>query len=170
MRRAYLLLILGAMVLAACGQPKLRDLRPGGEGPDEFIVAPSLPLQEPASFSDLPAPTPGGSNITDPNPLADGVAALGGRRGAPNAPVPAADAGIVSYAQRGGVSPGIRAQLAEEDADFRRRKARFTNIRLFPEDRYAQAYRREALDPFRVADAYRRAGIKTPTHPPANGR
>ncbi len=170
MRRAKLLVLLGVLGVAACGEPRLHDLRAPGEGPDEFIVTPTLPLKEPESYSQLPAPTPGGNNVTDPQPLADSVAALGGRLGSPNGPIPAADAGIVSYAQRNGTAPDIRSVLAQEDAAFRKRRGRFSNIKLFPEDRYAQAYRPLALNPVAVAEAFRRAGIQTPKAPPSGRR
>jgi hypothetical protein len=76
----------------------------------------------------------------------------------------------VSYVARAGLDPQIRQRLAEEDADFRKGKARFTNFRLFPEDRYVQAYRRQIIDPFDVADDLRRAGIPVPSAPPRRGR
>ncbi|MEP3845742.1 MAG: DUF3035 domain-containing protein [Paracoccaceae bacterium] len=168
MRTASLLIILSTLTLSACGEPKLRELRNPGEGPDEFIVSPPLPLQEPESYSSLPQPTPGGANIADPRPLDDVATSLGGQRTSPTGPVPGADAGIVNYASRNGVAPDIRTQLAEEDAAFRRRQGRFANIKLFPVDRYADAYRRQAINPEAVARVYRRAGIVTPSAPPAS--
>ena len=116
MRSTSLLIILSALMLSACGEPSLRELRNPGEGPDEFIVSPPLPLQEPENYSSLPQPTPGGANITDPRPLDDVAVSLGGQRTSPSAAVPGADAGLVSYASRKGVSPDIRSQLATEDA------------------------------------------------------
>ena len=166
MRSASLLIILSALLLSACGEPSLRELRNPGDGPDEFIVAPPLPLQEPENYSALPQPTPGGTNITDPSPLSDAANALGGQRTSAAGPVPGVDAGLVSYASRNGVSPGIRTQLAKEDEEFRRRRGRFANIKLFPVDRYADAYRRQAINPEEVARIFRRAGIVTPKAPP----
>ena len=166
MRSTSLLIILSALMLSACGEPSLRELRNPGEGPDEFIVSPPLPLQEPENYSSLPQPTPGGANITDPRPLDDVATSLGGQRTSSSAAVPGADAGLVSYASRKGVSPDIRSQLATEDAAFRKRQARFANIKLFPVDRYADAYRRQAINPEAVARAYRRAGVVTPAAPP----
>jgi hypothetical protein len=93
------------------------------------------------------------------------VVALGGRPDRGGA-VPAGDAAVVTAASRFGVTPDIRQQLDETDAEFRRRQARFTNIRLFPEDRYNTAYRRETLDAKTTAEQWRRAGAKTPTFPP----
>lgn len=157
-----LLLITG---LAACENKGLRTLQGTSDGPDEFIVTPVKPLAQPDSFATLPTPTPGQSNLVDLQPLAESAAALGGRRTAPGV-VPASDAALVAHASRRGVSPTIRATLAEEDANFRKRKSRFTQIRLFPTDRYNEAYRREALDPRVVAEQYRLRGVPTPSAPP----
>ncbi|MEM6897402.1 MAG: DUF3035 domain-containing protein, partial [Pseudomonadota bacterium] len=35
------------------------------EGPDEFGVVPTRPLEQPANYSDLPEPTPGSINRAD---------------------------------------------------------------------------------------------------------
>ena len=170
MRKAGLVIIGTAFALAACGEPSLRDLRSQGEGPDEFMIAPVLPLQEPENFTDLPPPAPGNANRTDQQPRADAIVALGGSAGSAAAPVPSADSGIVSYASRNGVDPAIRAKLAEDDARFRQRQARFSQIRIFREDRYDEAYRRDALNPFATAERFRRAGIPVPSAPPARGQ
>ncbi|WP_223425298.1 DUF3035 domain-containing protein [Tateyamaria pelophila] len=158
--------LIAVTFLAACENNGLRQVTSRGDGPDEFIVVPSKPLEEPTSFTALPAPTPGGINRTDQLPLQESVEKLGGQRGSPTAPIPARDAALVNRASRFGVDPGIRASLAEQDAEFRRRQSRLTQIRLFPEDLYNRAYRREALDPGRTAQIYRRAGVPTPTAPP----
>ena len=75
-------LILGLMIaLAACsrGDPSLMNIKqPRGEGPDEFSVLPTKPLQIPEDLATLPEPTPGGTNLTDPTPEADIAIALGG--------------------------------------------------------------------------------------------
>ena len=64
------------------------------------------------------------------------------------------------------MTPNIRQVLAESDAEFRKRKSRFTNIRIVPVDRYNQAYAQFALNPFKEAERFRRAGIRTPSAPP----
>lgn len=155
------------LLLSACANQGLRHLQSTSPGPDEFMIEPNKRLQTPDDMTALPTPTPGGSNLTDNDPLGDAVVALGGRpdRGGS---IPASDAAIVTAASRYGVTPDIRRQLDETDEEFRRRQARFTNIRLFPEDRYNQAYRREALDQPREAEAWRRAGAQTPSYPPLN--
>lgn len=158
--------LLAATVLAACENKGLRQIQSRGEGPDEFIILPAKPLEEPESFSALPAPTPGGVNRTDQRPFDDVAAQLGGQRGSVTAPIPGGDAALVNHTSRFGREANIRATLAEADAQFRKRQARFSQIRLFPEDRYAEAYRREAIRPGRVAAQFQRAGIPTPTAPP----
>lgn len=170
MRKARLIMVMAVFGLSACGEPSLRELVPPGEGPDEFNIVPVLPLQEPESYSALPQPTPGGENRTDQRPEADAIAALGGRATSPEAPIPASDAALVSYAGRSGVDPAIRAKLAEEDEAFRKRQGRFSQIRIVPEDRYDEAYRRQTLDAYATADAFRRAGVPVPSAPPRSGR
>lgn len=159
-------LVLTTLTVGGCANTGLRDLRNNTTGPDEFIVQPVKPLEEPPSYNALPAPTPGQANLTDRYPVAEGTAALGGQRGDPNGPIPASEGGLVQYASRLGVAPGIRQTLAETDADFRRRKARFTQIRIVPVDRYNEAYRRQALDAQSEAAKWRRAGARTPSAPP----
>lgn len=165
---AAMLAILG---LSACGADRdisMRDLRSFTGGPDEFMVLPAKPLSEPASYAELPAPTPGGKNLTDVNPKGDAVVALGGKASAlePGAGVPASDGALVQYASRNGVQPGIRETLAKEDEDFRRRASRFTKIRIVRVDRYNDAYKREQLKTYPTLEAWRRAGVQTPSAPP----
>ncbi len=158
--------LIAVTFLAACENKGLRQITSRGDGPDEFIVVPSKPLEQPTSYAALPTPTPGAANRTDQFPLAESVEKLGGQRGSPTAAVPSRDVALVNRASRFGVDPDIRASLAEEDAAFRKRQSRLTQIRIFPEDLYNRAYRREALDAGRTAQVYRRAGIPTPSAPP----
>ncbi len=157
-----------ALALAACarGEPDLRTLSRSGDGPDAFAIVPSKPLQAPEDFAALPPPTPGGSNRVDQTPLADAVVALGGRPGA-TAGVPAADGGIVAYAARAGVTPGIRRTLAEEDYAFRDRNRGRLLERLFRTNVYNRAYRRQSLEPYDELERFRRAGVRTVAAPPA---
>lgn len=167
MRKIALLVGLVAF-MAGCANVGLRDLRSNSEGPDEFSILPVNTLQAPENFNDLPAPTPGGSNLVDRSAVAEATAALGGRVGDPNAAIPAGEGALVQHASRLGVNPDIRSTLAQNDADFRRRKARFTQYRIVPVDRYNQAYRRQALDANEEQNRWRRAGARTPSAPPAN--
>ena len=99
---------------------------------------------------------------------ADAAAALGGRRGDPNAGIPSRDGAIVAHASRFGVTPNVRAELAAKDAAFRKSKLRFTKIKILREDIYNEAYKRQTLDPNEIARLYRNSGIATPTAPPSN--
>ena len=111
------------LALAACGggdaEPNLLNIKqPRGAGPDEFSILPTGPLQMPEDMAALPEPTPGGGNLTDPDPEADVARALGG-----NAEVLArasTDGALISAAGRYGVDANIRAALAAEDLEFRR--------------------------------------------------
>ena len=165
--RSTVLAITSAAVLAGCADTGLRDLKSDSSGPDEFQVQTGKPLQQPTGLTALPVPTPGGANLVDQRPIDDANTALGGRAaGSPNGPIPGSDGAIVTYASRFGVAPDIRQSLAEEDAQFRKNRGRFTRIRIVPVDLYNKVYDGFALNPFEVADSFRRAGVKTPSSPP----
>lgn len=155
------------LTLTACagGNRGLRDLRSSGGGPDEFRVQPMNPLVMPTDVANLPTPTPGGGNLSDPAPNAEAVAALGGN---PNAliatGIPTRDGALISAASRNGVDPGIRQTLATEDAAFRNRQSRFGFFR--GRNRYFQAYARQALDAYAELQRFRNAGVATPSAPP----
>lgn len=155
------------MALGACtgGDRGLRDLRSLGGGPDEFRVLPANPLVFPDDITALPAPTPGGTNLTDPTPAGDAVAVLGGNPTALSASgVPSGDRALISVATRNGVDPAIRQTLATEDAAMRNRQSRFGLFR--GRDRYFQAYARQALDAYAELQRFRNAGVATPSAPP----
>lgn len=158
-----------SVAVAGCADTGLRDLRPQGPGPDEFSVLPVKPLTQPQDYSVLPAPTPGGTNLTDPTPTADAIVALGGNAAAlnPNAPIPSADGALVTASSRYGVPANTRQVVAEEDAEFRKRRGRFARIKLFPVDRYSEVYERQALDATVQNQTARRLGLETPSAPPA---
>ena len=159
-----LILALCALFLAACagGDRSLRDLDSASDGPDEFSVTPSKPLELPADLS-LPEPTPGAANRTDANPVGEAIAALGGSSAAQSS---GADAGLVSFVSRNGVSPDIRAIVASEDAQLRNRASRF-GLGIFRSgDRYFAAYSRQALDAYAELEKFRAAGVQTPSAPP----
>ena len=146
--RALSFSVLALILVTACGNTDrpLRDLRSAGGGPDEFKVIPLGPLEIPQT-RDLPPPTPGGSNRTDPTPNADAIRALGGSPAAEVAGgVPASDTALLAQTNRYGVDPDIRAALAAED-EARLNRARRSNIvNPLGRDRYFPTYRREALD------------------------
>jgi len=166
----YIALGILVSLLAACSSnkdPKLLNFPKSSTGPDEFAVLPAKPLQAPASYAELPAPTPGGSNITDPTPEADAVAALGGKPSLlANTGVRASDQGLVNYAGRYGVSGAIRQQLAKEDLEFRRRNNGKLLERLAKVNVYFESYRAFSLDQHRELAKWRRAGARTPSAPP----
>ncbi|MEH6524031.1 DUF3035 domain-containing protein [Sulfitobacter sp.] len=166
MRKLAFLFVLTALV-AGCANVGLRDLKSTSKGPDEFGIAPVGALQEPLNYSELPTPTPGGSNRADRSALAEGAKAFGGNLGDANGPVPARDGALVRHVSRLGVNPNIRETLAETDAAFRKRKARLTQYRIVPVDRYNQAYRKEALDAQAEQGRWLRAGARVPSAPPA---
>lgn len=161
-------LTLASFVLSACANQGLRTLRSTSSGPDEFIVQPSAELQTPPDLSVLPPPTPGGTNRTDNDPAGEAVIALGGRPGDVNAPIPSSDRALVAASGRYGVSPDIRQTLAAEDAEFRRKQARFTQYRIVQTDLYSQVYRSQSLDARATAQSWQRAGVPTPSFPPAS--
>lgn len=163
--------VLGAtLAVSGCsdrGQPELMNLSRATDGPDEFAIVPTRPLEMPTDFAALPPPAPGGPNRADPDPRGDAVAALGGRPALlAAAGTPAADGGLISHATRFGVTPGIRDQLAAEDLDYRRRNRGRVLERLFGTTVYFQAYRPMALDRHAELERWRRAGARTPGAPP----
>jgi len=162
---------LSLLALSACSRngdvPQLMNASAHQRGPDEFSIVPTAPLQAPNSFAELPAPTPGGSNLVDPDPRAQAVAALGGRVSAERTSgIPAADAGLVRYAGRAGVSDGIRSTLAAEDLEFRRRNNPRLLERMFNTNRYRAAYEEQILDPQEELRRWRERGVRTPSAPP----
>lgn len=145
-------LVIAALALGACDNGNPDRL---SRGPDEFAIVPVKPLEMPVT-ADLP--TPGGANRADLTPLADGVAALGGRQTSPDGQFPAADGALVTYAARAGLSSDIRSVLAEEDAIFVKRRRRLLGPEL--------PYEEMRLDPYELIDLYRARGYRVPTPPP----
>lgn len=161
-------LTFSVLALTACaGDGKLMNLT-SSDGPEEFAILPTKSLEMPPDLAQLPAPTPGGSNITDPTPDADAVAALGGNPGQLSVQgIGAGDGALVTYAGRGGVTPGVRQVAAEEDQQFRSRHRRRPLEVLAQTNVYQRAYRPQALDSQAELERWRRAGVQTPTAPPA---
>lgn len=160
--------LLAPALLAACGggeDPQLMRLRSEGRSPDEFAILPTKPLEiptGPVSVASLPAPTPGGTNRTDPTPQADAVVALGGRPGAGAA----GDAALLAQAGRHGTDPAIRQTLAAADLDYRRRNDGRLLERMFGKTTYFSAYAPYALDQQTELARWRQAGARTPSAPP----
>lgn len=167
MRTAVILAALVAITgLSACDRnrtPSLLNVKSNTEGPDEFAILPNKPLEIPADLNNeaLPAPTPGGSNLADVNPISDAVVALGGN---PNAGT--RDGGLLAYTSRYGVVPNIRQSLAAEDLEYRRRNDGRLLERVFNVNVYYKAYAQQSLDQYQELERLRRAGVRTVSAPP----
>ena len=165
MLRAMVMTGLALTLLGCASDAGLMNIKQEtGEGPDEFAVLPTKPLTLPEDMAALPTPTPGGSNRTDPTPDADVAIALGG-----NPEVLArrsSDGALLAHATRYGVAPGIRAELAAADAQFRRDNQGRLLERLFDVNVYFRAYEAMELDQYAELERLRRAGIRTPAVPP----
>lgn len=165
-KQPALALLALTVLLSACGgdredSPGLMNLRAPHSGPDEFAIMPSKPLQMPTDMANLPTPEPGGANLADRNPLDEAVVALGGRPGAGGN-----DAALVAAAGRHGVNPGIRAELAAEDAAFRAGKKPKLLERLFGKSTYHEAYSPQTTSPNTELERWRQIGTRTPSAPP----
>lgn len=164
-----ILLVLSAVVaLSACSRKEggMMNLRSSG-GPDEFAILPTKPLTMPKDLTELPPPTLGGSNLTDPTPKADAVAALGGNPKYLTADgIQRGDEGIVATASRYGVNGNIRTALADEDREFRKKHRGRLLERLFGVTVYFGAYEKQSLDRYSELQRMRRSGIRTPAAPP----
>lgn len=148
------------LVFAGCsGSGRLHDFDTGFRTPDDFSVLPAHTLVIPDTLS---LPEPGGVNLADPDPAGEAIARLGGAGGAGAA----GDAALLTRVARHGVNPGIRALLAQEDAEWRRRAARAGGPNIMGRDRYFPAYARMALDPQTELARFRAAGVATPSAPP----
>lgn len=161
--------VLAVLMLAACaprGEPDLLTLRSFSQGPDEFAIVPSKPLEQPPDLAALPAPTPGGTNLTDPTPHADAVAALGGNRARIAGGPPAADRALLAQAAQFGSAPDIRATLAAEDLAWRQANRGRVLERLFHLNRYFRAYEPMSLDQYAELARWRAAGVQNVGAPP----
>lgn len=163
------------LTLSACGgifgggakEPRLMNARAQTRSPDEFGILPTKPLQMPENLAELPTPTPGGANITDPTPEADAVAALGGNPASLSQETPSAsNAGLVNYTGRFGRTAGIRQTLAAEDLDFRRRHDGRLLERVFNTNVYYRAYARMSLDQYAELEYWRARGVRNVGAPP----
>ena len=173
MPRKTVLMLMAAVIVAGCGGGRdgdvtLRKIKHKGNGPDEFSIMPGKPLEMPDNVAALPEPVPGGPNRTDQDPLADGIAALGGNAGAGRTGAPsAAHTGLINQAGRFGRDPGIRQTLAAEDREIRRQYGNVNLLRFLPSDDYLQAYKDQWLDPYAEERRLRRRGVRTPAAPPS---
>ena len=159
--------------LAACGgaddrEPNLLNISTSSrDGPDEFAILPTKALEIPDDLTQLPSPTPGQQNRTDPTPEADAIAALGGNPSVLSRP--SRDGELVRYASRFGVAPDIRTVLAESDLRFRQRNDGRILERWFDVNVYFESYESFSLDQYAELERLRRAGIRTSSVPPSPG-
>ncbi|MCC6863741.1 MAG: DUF3035 domain-containing protein [Rhodobacteraceae bacterium] len=166
-RRAWVMVAMAAVLtLAACSKeekvPSLMNIRSITQGPNEFEILPTKSLTLPTNLSDLPEPTLGGKNLTDPTPKADAIAALGGSLKPANG-VPASDSALLNYTGRFGLAPKIRQTLAAEDLEWRQK-----NDKLFMKvNVYYKAYVGMSLDQQAELWHWRKMGAKTPSAPPS---
>jgi len=170
MRAARGALIAGAaalIALAGCGSkdPVLMHVRASGNGPDEFAILPPKPLAMPEDLAQLPEPTPGSTNRTDPTPFEDAIVALGGKPQAGRG-IPAADGALLAHASRFGTTAGIRETLAAEDLEYRRKHDGRLLERLFSVNVYFRAYLPMTLDQHAELARWRAAGVGNPSAPP----
>ncbi len=160
------------VVLAACASddetPNLLNIiQAEADGPDEFAVLPSKPLEVPENLvaQPLPLPTPGGSNRSDPTPNNDAVLALGGNPAALSRDS-SQDVALLRYTDRYGRDANIRPQLAAADLEFRRQNDGLFLERLFSVNIYYEVYEDFELDQYEELERLRRAGIRTSSVPP----
>lgn len=136
-------------------------------GPDEFGIVPTKPLQLPDDLTALPEPTPGARNLTDPLPEHDAVAALGGRpERLDSTRVGAGEGALLAAAERNGTASNIREVLAEEDKEFREDNGPLFLERLFKVNTYLKTYNDQTLEARRTNELLRRKGVKTPSVSP----
>lgn len=168
--RFRILPLLLAGGLAACSaqqeEPNLLNVRANTSGPDEFAILPTKPLEQPADYAALPPPDPDAGNLADPTPLDDAYAALGGSA---DAVTRGSEPGLVAYAARFGVRPGIRDELAEADLDYRRENRGKLLERIFDVNVYYRVYEPYSLDQYAELERLRASGVRTPAVPPPPG-
>ena len=161
-------LTMTTLLLAACSSdPHLMNTQAGKVGPDEFAILPTKALQMPPDLNMLPQPTPGGSNITDPNPQADAIAALGGNPGhLAQVGVGSGDGALLAYTARLGRDGNIRQITAQEDVAWRSRHSRKLLEIMARTNVYYRAYEPMTLDSWTEVERWRTTGVQTPSAPP----
>ncbi|MEM9850754.1 MAG: DUF3035 domain-containing protein [Pseudomonadota bacterium] len=137
------------------------------DGPDEFAILPTRPLQAPPNYTELPEPELGARNRVDPLPEHDTVAALGGQPDRLDSTrVGPGEGALIAATSRNGSGGNIREVLAEEDAEVRRRNGPRFFERLFGTDTYFRTYDNQTLEARKEAARLRARGVKTPSVSP----
>lgn len=162
-------LLVAALAVAGCGSSRgigrlIANNAAGSDGPDEFGIVPTKPLELPENYTELPEPTPGARNLVDPLPQHDAVAALGGRPERLDSDrVLPGEGALLAAAQRRGTASNIREVLAAEDAQIREDNGPRLLERWFGTDTYFRTYEDQSLDARAANERARRRGIRTPT-------
>lgn len=163
-----------AVVLSACNeQPVLGkngNFRLKDAGPDEFAVLPTKELVFPEDFKTLPEPKLGSVSRADVTPQRDAIAVLGGKPERQDSnQINSNEQPLVTAASRFGVSPDIRATLAEEDKEYsRKNRARFFDKWFYSDKGYLRRHKADSLDSYDELSRLRRLGVRTPSVPPQN--
>ena len=160
-------MLTAVLLISACGGSEggLIRFSPGSDGPDEFSVLPTRPLEMPKDMKALPVPAPGSANLVDPRPLDDAVIALGGRPGAG-----ATDPALLAASGRYGVDPSVRQTLASEDEAFRRSQSPRLLERLFNRSAYDRVYGDQSTSSYQELERWRASQARTPSAPPQGSR
>ena len=154
--KIYLILI-GVSLTACAG---------GSQGPDEFGVLPTTPLQYPKNLSELPEPNLSGQNLADKRPIDDVINALGGNADLQKkSKIKKNEKPLLKAVSRFGITPDIRMITASEDADFREKNKAKVLERLVGVNTYKIRYRSQRLDAERELERLNKLGIRTPIAP-----
>jgi DUF3035 family protein len=171
-KRTLVFVALIAMIgLSGCeksqGVGQLLNLKSKQNGPDEFGILPTKPLEMPEDLTALPEPEPGGRNLADLAPERDIVTAMGGKPAQlDRKTIAVADLALVRAAVRNGVASDIRGSLAAEDLVYRRTNKGKLLERIFNSNVYFGAYTPFTLEAYTELARLRRLGVRTPTAPP----
>ena len=164
--RLIILLLAACLAAAGCSDQGGGGIL-GEDGPNEFAVLPTAPLETPDSLTALPEPTPGTSNRVTRAPDRLVVEALGGDpRLLDSDRVPAGEQALVAAASRGGVIQDIRSRLAAQDEEFRSNNRGRPLEVLFGTNVYFRIYSDQSLDAYAELARLRSAGVRTPAAPP----
>ncbi|MBC6442281.1 MAG: DUF3035 domain-containing protein [Rhodobacteraceae bacterium] len=137
------------------------------DGPDEFSILPTKPLEQPENYTELPIPQAGGPNLVDSQPEQDAVAALGGNPSSLTSTVIRPGEGtLLAVAERRGRDTGIREVLTREDADWRANRQPRLLERWFGTDTYFRTYENQTIQARSVAEHLRHSGVRVPVAPP----
>lgn len=123
---ATVALIVGALVLSACSNPR-RTLGLDPQAPDEFIVVSKAPLTIPPDFN-LRPPQPGAPRPQELNPTSRAQAALvGGSQASTTAAATPGEAALLQVARAEDANPDIRKVLNEETSQLTEREGGFVD-------------------------------------------